>query len=141
MDNYLDEFFTESRPNGRGGRREGAGRKPKQEQELLDAEITESGGITYNVARARNEAAKAVLNELEVKIKSGEYVARDAVRQATTTALATLAQGLRSIPDNIERTLAIAPEVAEAIAQAIDESLADLANELQAMCDEGITDV
>ncbi|MDW3682945.1 DUF1441 family protein [Cupriavidus sp. CV2] len=106
--------------NGHGGARPGAGRKPK---DYVKPEAIEA----FDEARARNESAKADLNELEFKIKSGEYVARAAVIQATATAYAAIAQTLRSLPDHLERRLALAPEVAEEVGRQIDEALGELA--------------
>ncbi|WP_354684434.1 DUF1441 family protein [Cupriavidus necator] len=112
--------------NGHGGARLGAGRKPK---DYVKPEAIED----FEEARARNESAKADLNELEFKIKSGEYVARVAVVQATATAYAAIAQALRSLPDHLERRLALAPEVAEEIGRQIDEALGELAGVLEKM--------
>ncbi|MBF6987244.1 DUF1441 family protein [Cupriavidus sp. IK-TO18] len=112
--------------NGHGGARAGAGRKPK---DFVKPEAT----VDFEEARARNESAKADLNELEFKIKSGEYVARVAVVQATATAYAAIAQTLRSLPDHLERRLALAPEVAEEIGRQIDEALGELAGVLEKM--------
>lgn len=111
---------------GHGGRREGAGRKPR------DYEAPEER-VDYDKAKARNEAAKADLNELELRIKTGEYVPRAEVRQATATALATLAQTLRSVPDNLERKLGVAPGIAAEIGLQIDNALADVANAFESM--------
>jgi phage terminase Nu1 subunit (DNA packaging protein) len=107
--------------NGWGGARPGAGRKPR------DYEAPETK-IDLDREKARNEKAKADLNELELKIKTGEYVPRAQVRQATATALATLAQTLRSVPDNLERKLGISPEIATEIGLQIDNALAEVAN-------------
>ncbi len=87
----------------------------------------------FEIARARNEHAKAQLNELAVKIKSGEYGSRAAFRQACATALASLAQTLRSVPDNLERKLGVSPEVAAEVGHLIDDSLNDLASEFEMM--------
>lgn len=87
----------------------------------------------YDKARARNESAKAELNELEVKVKSGEYGSRASYRQASATALSSLAQTLRSLPDNLERKLGIAPEVAAEVGYMIDNALSDLAVEFEMM--------
>jgi phage terminase Nu1 subunit (DNA packaging protein) len=109
-----------------GGRREGAGRPRTRSAEAE----------SFDKARARHEAAKAELAELDLKVKTGEYVARSAVRQAAATASASLAQTLRSIPDNLERRLGVAPEVAEEVGRAIDAALNDLADEFQMMTAE-----
>ncbi len=112
--------------NGHGGARPGAGRKPKDY--VKPAAIED-----FEEARARNESAKADLNELEFKIKSGEYVSRSAVIQATATAYATIAQTLRSLPDHLERRVALAPEVAEEVGRQIDEALGELAGVFERM--------
>ncbi|MQR02338.1 DUF1441 family protein [Glaciimonas soli] len=112
---------------GHGGSRRNAGRKS-------DTHIKPETVIDYDEARARNESIKADLNTLEFKIKSSEYVARNGVRQASATALASLAQTLRSVPDNLERKLGITPEVAEEVGRQIDAALQDLANEFEIMC-------
>jgi phage terminase Nu1 subunit (DNA packaging protein) len=122
-------------PDGRvkssnyGGRREGAGRKPPgyvKPQEVVD----------YDRERARNEKAKADLNELDFKVKSGEYVPRESVQQAAATLLSTLAQTLRSLPDKIERKLNASAEITELIEQEIDACLEDLSKDLQMLAGE-----
>lgn len=103
-----------------GGARQGAGRKPpgySPPPERAD----------FDKARARNEQAKAELNELELAIKRGEFVERAVIRQETATALATIAQTLRSVPDNLERTLGVSPEIALEVGLMIDNALNDLA--------------
>ena len=107
-------------------RRPGGGAKPGgyvRPEEIKD----------YDQAKARNETAKAELNELEVKIKTGEYGERAAYRQAAATALASLAQTLRSVPDNLERRLGVSPEVAQEVGDQIDAALDDLASEFEMM--------
>lgn len=107
-------------------RRPGGGGKPAgyvRPEEIKD----------YDQAKARNESAKAELNELEVKIKTGEYGSRAAYRQAAATALASLAQTLRSVPDNLERRMGVSPEVAQEVGDQIDAALNDLASEFEMM--------
>jgi hypothetical protein len=79
----------------------------------------------------------AALKQLEFDRRRGELVERADVRQASATAFSTIAQALRGIPDNLERRLGIAPEVAEEIGLLIDEALGALADELQAMHETG----
>lgn len=105
----------------RGGRRPGAGRKPKDYVPPADRQ-------DYEAARARNEAAKADLNELEYQVKLGTYVLRAEVQQAAATALANLSQTLRSVPDNLERKLGLAPDVAQEVGYLIDAALNEVAN-------------
>jgi phage terminase Nu1 subunit (DNA packaging protein) len=107
-----------------GGARAGSGPKPR--------------GYTptdFDQARARNEAAKASMNELKLEVERGRLVPRDAVRQASATALAMVTQSLRSIPDNVERTLSLDPAVVEAIALQVDATLTDLAKAFGAMAE------
>lgn len=129
-------------PLTHGGKRAGAGRKPgysPKEAEALMAETLKaqepSGetrtAVDYAKARARKEAALADLNELDYKVKSGEYIARVAVQEACATLLATLAQALRSLPDNLERRHNLSPEIAEQIEVTIDATLSDLATGLE----------
>ena len=107
-----------------GGARKGAGAKPagwEPPPERLD----------YEAARARNEAAKADLNELELAIKRDEYVLRSSVQEATATALAALSQTLRAVPDNLERKLGVSPDVALEVGVLIDAALDDVANKFE----------
>lgn len=87
--------------------------------------------VLYSKARANKEAFQAKLAELEYNVKSGQYVAREEMREANATAFATIAQALRSIPDNLERKHGVTPEIAEAIGQMIDIAMEDLADELK----------
>lgn len=112
------------RVGGHGGKREGAGRKP------ADYEPPEEK-LDYDKAKARNEAAKAGLNELELKIKSGEYLSRAAYREASATLLAELAQGLRSLPDTLERKFGLSPEALLHVERTIDEAMQGVADGLE----------
>lgn len=105
------------RIDGRGGKREGAGRKPADyvpPQERLD----------FEAARARHETAKADLAELEYAIKSGQYVSRDAIRQAGATMLAALVQSMRGLSDVLERR-GVEASVCAMVDEAVNEVLAD----------------
>lgn len=109
-----------------GGARPGAGRKPADY-------VPSEDRLDYEAARARNEAAKADLNEHELAVKRGEYVLRSEVQEATATALSALAQTLRSVPDNLERVLGVSPEVAQEVGVQIDAALADMAHRFEEM--------
>lgn len=85
----------------------------------------------YAGAKARKEAAEAAKKELEYRIKAGLYLPREAVRRALAESFQAVAQGLRSIPDNIERKLGLPPEVAEMVGIYIDEAMADLSYALE----------
>lgn len=113
---------------GRGGYRPNAGRKPPgyvKPQEKIDLERE----------KARNEKAKADLNELELAVRRGEYVERAKVQQAAATALAVLAQTLRAVPDNLERRLGVHADIALEVGMLIDNALDEVANQF-----EGITE-
>lgn len=115
-------------PFGHGGARANSGRRGK---EYEASEVA----IDFDEARTRNETAKAGLNEIELKIKSGEYIARAAVQTASATALATMAQTMRSIPDNMERK-GVDPEVCVLVERIIDEVMAGLSQELEMLSSE-----
>ena len=87
----------------------------------------------FEQERARLEGLKADEKEIDLAIKRGEYLPRAAQQQAAATALAVLTQSLRSIPDNIERTLGVDPSVVESIAQQVDAALAECAVAFKAM--------
>lgn len=120
------EILPPAKPVGtHGGAREGAGRKGfgyDKPPEVAD----------FDKARARNEVAKASLNELDFKVKSGMYVSRDAVRQASATTMATLTQGLRSIQDNLERK-GVPIDVCQQVGDEISRALEAVGQQLEFM--------
>ncbi len=68
--------MTDSIPQGHGGYRPGAGRKPNQPKpEKLEAQAD------YNHARARREEALASLAEIELQVKRNELIPADAVQK------------------------------------------------------------
>jgi phage terminase Nu1 subunit (DNA packaging protein) len=111
---------------GWGGARPGAGAKPKQYEKSEDLKDLDK-------AKARHESVKADLAELELRQRRGELVERDGVRKASAMALQTLAQGLRSIPDALERELNLSPEIADRIGVMIDSALNDCAESFEMM--------
>lgn len=125
----LEQDGSVRRSSGRGGARPNTGPKPAgyvKPQELIDLDRE----------KARNEKAKADLNELEFKVKSGEYVSRAAVQQAAATMLASIAQTLRSIPDTLERRVNLSPDTAELVGNEIDSILEGLGDELRMLAGE-----
>lgn len=119
------------RHSGHGGARANSGRRGKEYESSAVA-------VDFDEARARNETAKAGLNEIELKIKAGEYIARAAVQSASATALATMSQTMRSIPDNMERK-GIAADICAMVERIIDDVMAGLSQEL-AVLSEGFDD-
>lgn len=114
-----------------GGARPGAGRKPADY-------VPSDDRLDYEAARARNESAKADLNELDLAIKRGEYVPRAEVQAATATALSALSQTLRSVPDNLERTLGLGPDIAQEVGRQIDAALDDMATRFEELTVQAI---
>ena len=111
---------------GYGGARAGSGRKPKgyvKPDEIED----------FDKARARKESALADLHELSFKIKSGQYVERGSVQEASATLLAELGQSLRSLPDSLERKFNLKPDVVTEISLTIDEALNNISTGMAAV--------
>lgn len=130
--------------HNKGGKREGAGRKPGYSPEkiaelesLTDQELddrpqdTNTTALKKARAVARKEQALADQAELKYRIDSKEYLARAAFREVCATLLAELAQGLRSIPDSLERKHALDPKVVQEIERVIDEGLSTVAAGLE----------
>jgi hypothetical protein len=69
-------LMSDSIPRGHGGKRTGAGRKPKSSS--VEPVITEAD---YNLARARRETALAGIAEIELQVKRNELIPADAVQQ------------------------------------------------------------
>jgi phage terminase Nu1 subunit (DNA packaging protein) len=149
MEQYVSDFFGGDHfkdsiprasgrsvppPRAQGGR--GSGDKTNVGRKS-DAVREESGYAEYQAARTRREAALADIAEMDAAKKAGELVDRQAVRDATAAAFAATAQSLRSIPDALERKLAVAPEVVESVERMIDEILDSLARDLERMNRDG----
>jgi len=118
-----------------GGARAGAGRKPKS----LTPEALEQASLNarYEEAKTLEMEAKAGLGQLKLEQERGTLVERVAVQAAAATAQQLFVQTARSIPDVLERTYGVAPDVVEVVAGAIDEPLAKLADDMRAMCEVG----
>lgn len=93
--------------------------------------MPENPAALYAGAKARKEVALAAKAELDFRIKSGEYLPREAFRSAAAKIFQSVAQSLRSIPDNLERKLGVDPVLAESVGVSIDETMGDLADELE----------
>ena len=106
-----------------GGARPGAGRKPK-------GWTPPPTKMSFDEAKARNETAKAILAEIEVRLRVGQFVNRETVRDTVATAMAALAQRLRSLPDLIERRHSLPPAVIEQIAVEVDSALSAASTEI-----------
>lgn len=112
-----------------GGARTGTGPKPAgSEQSVAQAQ--------YDQERGLHERVKREQREFQLAIQRAEYLPREAQRQAAATIIAVLTQGLRSIPDNLERTHALGPDVLDAITAQIDASLTECATALRGMTND-----
>ena len=114
--------MSQDRSNPRGGRRAGAGRKPKQEQQDDIAR--------FNRARADKERALADLRSMEAATRAGELIPAAEVQEAVTLANAAVAQALLSLPDTLELTAGLTPAQAETAERVIHAAMSDLANRL-----------
>lgn len=109
---------------------------PIEDTGALTLNLLDNPSVYYATGKARKELAHAAKAELEYRIKLGQYLPRDAVRSAVATAFQAVAQGLRSIPDNLERKLGVSPELAEAVSRSIDDTMGELAHELERIFNE-----
>jgi hypothetical protein len=108
-----------------GGRRPGAGRKPKGEQRDDIAE--------FNRARCRKEQALAGLRETELGERAGRLYDRAEVLRVIATTVAVFAEHLRSVPDKLEREAGLNPRQAEMVERLIDAELEALRERLLAV--------
>lgn len=124
----------------RGGKRPGAGRKPKAGRAEVVPPIAAAAtpepvrsrvSIEYADARAAHEYWKAQLAEQEFNKRAGLLLDRGQVERASATVLANVAQALRSIPDNLERTVGLSPEQAEEVEKIIDGLCLSLQDKLR----------
>lgn len=94
----------------------------------------------YNQARAKRETAAAIKEDilakkaiLEFEVQQGNYLPRDAIISAVARAYSALSQGIRSIPDLLERRLGLDPSICVKIGEIQDEALASLHVDLEKM--------
>lgn len=120
---------------GPGGRREGAGR-PKgyspKEAELPDEYQSEATkrAIRKSDATIAKLEAEAQMAALKFEIESGNYLPRDAYREASATLLAEVAQAIRGLPDLLERKANLSPDQVVLCEKVIDDALATLSSGL-----------
>ena len=66
----------------------------------------------------------------ELQVRDRELIPAADVEQAIATAFSAIAQGIRSIPDHLERRIGCAPDVAEAVERMLDEEMTALSERL-----------
>lgn len=107
-----------------GGRREGAGRKPKSTGDASDPYLL------LAKAKAKREVHKANIEELNYKKMVGDVVDKHQLSEAASRMHASIAQALRSLPDELERKCGISPESAEFVERFIDSLTIDIGKKL-----------
>lgn len=118
-------------PTGYGGARPRAGRKKAADKAQAEPGEKETPYQRFERARADKEEALARQALVKAALEEGVVVSREAVQAAAAKAFSMCSQSLDAIPDNLERQMALAPEIAEKVAQYINEAKAQLAEDLQ----------
>ena len=116
--------MNDSIPQGHGGKRTGAGRKPRTDspQPIIEAD--------YNAARARREEALASLAEIELQVKRNELIPADQVEQAWSGIFSVVRTILLGLPNRIAGGVAGAAttqEISAAAMVVVREALYELA--------------
>lgn len=117
--------MTNPIPTGHGGKRNGAGRKPKAA--LPDHPTIEAD---YNAAKARREQALAELAEIELAVKKGELVPADQIQEAWTSIAYNIRTILLGLPSRIAGGVAGAAttqEISAAAMNVVREALYEIA--------------
>lgn len=65
-----------------------------------------------------------------LQVQDRELIPAQEVERVVATAFSAIAQGLRSLPDNIERRTGCTPDIVEAIDVALDSEMNALADKL-----------
>ena len=87
----------------------------------------------FDNAKLRVEEAKAETAELDLAVKRGALLPREDIKAAAAVIVAAFVQAARSIPDNLERELGLPPDVVERVAMSIDDALAELGRQIEAL--------
>jgi len=104
----------ESKPKSRrGGARPNSGRHGQNDSEDPYVRLT--------IERARHEAVKADVAEMNRQELIGQLLRRCDVEVASSRLHAVICQTLRQLPDTLERKCNATPEMVEAVQNAIDE--------------------
>jgi hypothetical protein len=104
--------------------------------EPLNFSPKEQEFIDLGKEKAQHERAKRLNQELDYSIKIGKFVPRDAVAQASATAMAAFVQTMRSVSDNLERRNGVDAHTCSLVDEAINVALDTLADEFQKLCEK-----
>jgi phage terminase Nu1 subunit (DNA packaging protein) len=66
----------------------------------------------------------------DLQVRDGELIPASDLELCIATAFAAIAQGVRAIPDNLERRIGCGADVAETVGQILDEEMSALADRL-----------
>lgn len=132
-----DFFDTPSMPTGYGGARPRAGRKKAEDKAQALPGEDDTPYQRFERARADKEEALARQAAVKADLEEGVVVRRDAVQAGAAKAFSMCSQSLDAIADNLERQLGVSQEVAERVAQFINEAKSQLAQDLQRLGDLG----
>jgi Protein of unknown function (DUF1441) len=128
--------MTATDPNGHGGKREGAGRKPRGWYD----ESSNSHATRFAKARADKEESIAQLRKIQVQrdLARLKEDMRDLLRQSDVERrfaefVTTVAMFLDTLPDILERDAGISGDVVERVQAAIDKLRAELHAKLEAL--------
>ena len=91
------------------------------------------GGINYNVARARNEQAKAQMAELELAVKQGKLVDAEEARLFAADLAATFRGSLEVLPDRLAPELVPLTDteaVRAVLVESFEQVLTDIADKI-----------
>ena len=108
----------------RGGKREGAGRKPKSDGSNNDPYYL------LAKAKAKHEIFRANIAELDFRKRSGELLERADVEVASSRLHSFLAQSLRNLPDDMERRCGLSSEHVQFVQDYIDALTSNIAKKL-----------
>lgn len=124
----------------RGGARANAGKKAVRQLREEEKLAQKNGTVSRNISLARKEEALALKEAtnakrlaLDYEIQRKMYLPREAISAAVATAYSTLVQGIRSIPDHLERQFGVEPKIAMEIEKTLDEALNRIADDFEKM--------
>lgn len=104
-----------------------------------DSEVDASDPMTLPAAE-RKAWFESEIKRRDLQERDRELIPSSEVEQVVATAFASIAQSVRSLPDNMERRLGLSPEAVESMTFAIDEYMDELADRLSKMSPAAITE-
>lgn len=121
----MDAKEKAPKTNSHGGRRPGAGRPRKTEQNDAHTLLAK--------AKAKHESYKAQMAEIAYKKEIRDLITAAEVEETVGTAFASIAQTMLALSDNLERRAGLSPDQTESVESIIHESLTELADRLSSV--------